>query len=85
MHADRSIGSARAARHETLTRPPGEFAVRLGHEGRSTLLPIDHELDFAGMRMKAVQHRQITFTRHAKRMRCALRDQAFDQQMTGYF
>ena len=50
-----------------------------GHEGCTALLPVDHKGDLVLQRMKPVQHSQIAFTGHAKRVGHALGYQAFDQ------
>ena len=79
VHADGRIGGAGAARHKTDAGAVAEFAVRLGHVGRAAFLPVDDELDFVGVKVKTVQHREVTFARHAKSVGHALGDQAFDQ------
>ena len=85
MHPNRRVGGTRPARHKTHTRSPGQFAVRLGHECRPTLLPVDHKRDLVRMQVKTVQYRQITFARHAEGMGYTLGKQAFDQQVAANF
>jgi hypothetical protein len=81
VHADRCIGGARPAGDEAHARPPGELAVRLGHEGRAALLPVHDEARAIAVRMKAVEHREEAFARHAECDLHALRDQALDDQV----
>jgi hypothetical protein len=83
VQADGRIGGARAARHETHTGPAGELALGFGHEGRATFLPVGDEADAVGMRMKAVEHREVTFARHTEGVGHALGDQALHKKVTG--
>ena len=85
VHAHRSIGGTRPARHKTHTGAVGQLAMRLGHVGRATLLPVDDELDLVAVQVKAVQHRQVTFTWYPEHVADALGNQAFDQQVAADF
>ena len=69
------------AGHETHARAAGQPRMGIGHEGGAAFLAVDHEPDPVGMGVKPVQHREITLARHAERVRHALGQQAFDQQM----
>ena len=77
------IGGARTTGHETHAGSAGELALGLGHEGSAALLPAGDEADAVGIFMKAVQHRQVTLTRHTEACGDALRDQRFDQGVAG--
>ena len=83
MHADRGVGRARPARDEADARPARQLAVRLGHEGGPALLAIDDETNLVAIRVKAVEHSQVAFTRYAECVCHALRHQALDDQMPG--
>ena len=83
VHANRCVGGTGAARHKADTGAPGEPSLRIGHEGRTTLLPVDDEADLVAIAVKAVQHSQVAFTGHAKSMRHALLNQALNQQVAG--
>ncbi len=61
---------------------PGQLAVRLGHEGGPAFLAIDDEADLVAVRVKAVEHGEVAFARHAERVGRALGHQAFDEEMT---
>ena len=81
VHADAGIGRPRPAGDEAHARPPRQLAVRLGHEGGTALLPADDEVDRVAVLVKAVQHRQIAFARHAERVGDALGQKAFDEKV----
>jgi hypothetical protein len=57
--------------------------LRIGHEGRPTLLATSDELDAVAVQMKTVEHGQVAFARYAKRMGNALGQEAFDKQVAG--
>lgn len=57
--------------------------MRLGHEGRAALLPVDDEAGPLAVGMKAVQHRQEALAGYAERDLHVLLDQAFDDQVAG--
>jgi hypothetical protein len=55
--------------------------MRLGHEGRTALLPVHDEARAVAIRMKAVEHGEEAFPRHAECDLHALRDEALDDQV----
>jgi hypothetical protein len=55
--------------------------LRIGHEGRSTLLATSDEFNLTLILVKAIQHSQVAFAWHTKSVRHALGDQTFDQKM----
>jgi hypothetical protein len=83
VQADGGVGGARPARHEADAGAAGQLALRLGHEGRAALLPVGHEADAVGVCMEAVEHGEVTFTRHAEGVGHALGNQAFNEQVSG--
>ena len=85
MHANRCIGGTRSAGHKTNAWTTRELPLSLGHEGRATFLSAGHKLDGLAVQMKAIQHRQITFTGHAKSMGNALGQEAFNEQVASNF
>ena len=82
VQTDRRIARAGAARHEAHARPRRQLALRFGHEGRTAFVAAGDEADALGMRVKAVEHRQVAFARHAEDGIDALRDQRFDERVT---
>jgi hypothetical protein len=64
---------------------PCELALGLGHEGCATLLSAGHKLDAVAVQVKTIQHRQITFSGHAKSMGDALGQKAFNEQVASNF
>ena len=85
MHANGCVGGTRSTGHKANARSPCEFALRLGHESRPPLLPTGHKLNAVAVQVKAIQHRQITFTGNAKSMGNALGQEAFNEQVAGNF
>ena len=83
VHADRGVGGAGAARDKAHPRSAGQAALGFGHEGRPTLLAASDELDAVAVQMKTVEHGQVAFAWHAKRMGNALGQEAFDKQVAG--
>ncbi len=81
MYTDRRVAGTGTARHKADARAPGQLAVRLRHEGRTTLLPVDDELDLIAVTVKSIQHRQIAFARYAKGMCDTLFNKALNQQV----
>jgi hypothetical protein len=56
-----------------------------GHESCATLLSAGHKLDAVAVQVEAIEHRQITFTGHAKSMGDALGQKAFNKQVASNF
>jgi hypothetical protein len=83
VHTDAGVGGTRPAGHEADARPAAELALRLGHEGGAAFLPAGHEADAVAVFVKAVQHGQVAFARHAEGGVHALGDQGFHQHMAG--
>ena len=67
VHADRSIGGARTARHEQHARLAGELGPGIRHVGRAAFLAADGELELVLQVMQSIQHRQETLAGHAER------------------
>jgi hypothetical protein len=57
--------------------------VGFGHEGGTALLPVGDEADLLATGMKAVEHREVTFTRDAEGMGNALGHKALNKKMAG--
>ena len=55
--------------------------MRIRHESRATLLPVHDETNPVVVRMKAIEHREKAFARHAERKFDSLFDEAFDDQV----
>ena len=83
MHADAGVGRAGAAGDEADARPPGELAVRLGHEGGAALVAAGHEADAVAVLVEAVQRRQEALARHAEHRVDALRHQRLHEGVAG--
>ena len=78
MHANGSVGRPRSTGHKTNTRSTAEFALRFCHKSGTSLLPTRDKLNLIPVQMETVQHRQVAFTRHAKRVSNALGKEAFN-------
>src|SRR3954451_23056182 len=65
MDADAGIGGARTTGHEAHAGLPGQLAMRLGHVGRTALLPADHEADRVPRLVERLERRQKALARHA--------------------
>lgn len=57
--------------------------MRFGHKSGTAFLAANHELYFVLPCMKAVKHREITFTGNAESMRDALGNEAVNKKMAG--
>ena len=66
VHANGSIGRAWAARDHAHARFTGEFGVRLGHEGGSTLLAANHEAKIVSVTVQAVEYFEVALAGHPK-------------------
>ncbi len=77
MHPDARMGRARRARDEGDPRPPGQFAVRLGHVGGAGLVPARDRPDPGGI-VERVEDRDEAFTRDAEHRVDAVRGQRVD-------
>ncbi len=81
MHTDGSIGGAGPAGHHADAGLAGKLAVGGRHETGAAFIAAQHEIQRALGVVQRVEHRQITFTRHAVGGPCAKRFQARDQQL----
>ena len=85
VHPNRGVGRPRATRDKADAGAASELALGLGHEGRPTLLAAGHESELIAVQVKAVQHRQITFSGHPESMGNALGQEAFNKQVASNF
>ncbi len=83
VHPDARVRRPRAAGDEADAGSACELALRLGHEGGPALLSAGDEADSVAVLMKAVEHGEITFARHAEDGVDTLGDQGFDESMAG--
>ena len=81
VDADGGVGGARPPGDHAHTRAAGQLPVRLGHEGRTALLPTGHEADAGLVGMKPVECRQETFAGHAEDRVHALLDERLHDHM----
>ena len=81
VDAYRRIGSPRPPRDKTNAWTAAQTSLRVRHIGSAAFLAVDHKLNLVSVSMESIQNRQITLTRHAKRVGHALFYQALDQQM----
>jgi hypothetical protein len=83
VQSDRRVAGARAARHEADTRAAAQLALRLGHEGRATLVAAGDEADVLAVLVEAIEHAQVAFARHPEGSVHPLGDQCLHQGMAG--
>ena len=83
VQPDARIRRARPAGDEADARAAGQLALRLGHERRAALLAAGDEADALAVLVKAVEHGEVAFARHAEGAIDALRDQGFDEGVAG--
>jgi len=83
VHADAGIGGPRPARHKADAWTSAQLALGLGHEGGTAFLAAGHEADAVTVLVKAVEHGQIAFARHAETGLHALGDEGFDEGVAG--
>jgi hypothetical protein len=82
VHADRSVGRARAARDEAHAGAAFDLAGGFRHEGRAAFLPVDHEADLLAVLVEAVEHGEVALAGNAEGVGDALRHQALDDEVT---
>ena len=81
VDAHRRVGSPRPPRDKTNAWTAAQTPLRVCHISSAAFLAIDHKLDLVAVGVKSIQHSQITFSRHTKRVGDALFDQTLHQQM----
>jgi hypothetical protein len=56
-----------------------------GHEGSPALLAAGHKSELVAVKMKAIEHRQVTLSGHPESMGDALGQKAFNKQVASNF